>query len=185
MSNLQLPTTTITPPHLPSSYHQIYHPACVSPSPPPSSQSSPSSSPSPPPTLATSPSVESTDLTTNTCTRRTTAGDTISVHYRGTLLSTGAEFDASYNRNQPLTFTVGQGQVIKGWDEGLLEMCVGDKRKLVIPPEFGYGERGMGPIPGGSTLVFETEVVGIEGVGSEGVGDGEGEGEGMHVGDEL
>lgn len=119
-------------------------------------------------------------LVTNTCTRKTTRGDTISVHYRGTLASDGSEFDASYNRNQPLSFTVGQGQVIKGWDEGLLDMCIGDKRKLTIPPEFGYGDRGMGPIPGGSTLIFETELMGIEGVekeedkaqATEGAGDG-------------
>ena len=76
----------------------------------------------------------------------------ISVHYRGTLLVDGSEFDASYNRGQPLSFTVGEGQVIKGWDEGLLDMCIGDKRKLTIPPEFAYGERAMGPIPAGSTL---------------------------------
>lgn len=74
------------------------------------------------------------------------------MHYRGTLQADGTEFDASYNRDKPLTFTVGQGQVIKGWDEGLLGMCVGDKRKLTIPPEFGYGEQGMGPIPPASTL---------------------------------
>jgi FK506-binding protein 2 len=74
------------------------------------------------------------------------------VHYRGTLLATGAKFDASYDRNDPLQFTVGKGMVIKGWDEGLLDMCPGDKRKLTIPPEFGYGQRAMGPIPAGSTL---------------------------------
>lgn len=75
------------------------------------------------------------------------------MHYRGTLASDGSEFDSSYSRSQPLTFTVGQGQVIKGWDEGLLDMCVGDQRKLTIPPEFGYGERAVGgKIPGGSTL---------------------------------
>lgn len=88
----------------------------------------------------------------------------IQVHYRGTLESDGTEFDASYNRGQPLSFTVGKGQVIKGWDDGLLEMCIGDKRKLTIPPEFGYGQRAMGPIPAGSTLIFETELVAIEGV---------------------
>lgn len=87
------------------------------------------------------------------CTRKTTRGDQISVHYRGTLASDGSEFDSSYSRSQPLTFTVGQGQVIKGWDEGLLDMCIGDQRKLTIPPEFGYGDRAMGgKIPGGSTL---------------------------------
>ena len=88
----------------------------------------------------------------NTCSRKTQRGDSISVHYRGTLASDGTEFDASYNRGTPLDFTVGKGQVIKGWDEGLLDMCIGDKRKLTIPPEFGYGERAMGPIPAGSTL---------------------------------
>ena len=88
----------------------------------------------------------------NDCGRKTQRGDSISVHYRGTLASDGSEFDASYNRGKPLDFTVGKGQVIKGWDEGLLDMCIGDKRTLTIPPEFGYGERAMGPIPAGSTL---------------------------------
>ncbi|CAD6580759.1 MAG: Peptidyl-prolyl cis-trans isomerase fpr2 [Alectoria sarmentosa] len=100
----------------------------------------------------------------NDCGRKTQRGDSISVHYRGTLASDGSEFDASYNRGKPLDFTVGKGQVIKGWDEGLLDMCIGDKRTLTIPPEFGYGERAMGPIPAGSTLIFETELMGIEGV---------------------
>lgn len=86
------------------------------------------------------------------CTRKTQRGDTISVHYRGTLAADGSEFDASYNRGQPLSFVVGQGQVIKGWDEGLLDMCPGDKRTLTIQPEWAYGDRGVGPIPGGSVL---------------------------------
>jgi len=98
------------------------------------------------------------------CTRKTQRGDKIDVHYLGTLASDGSKFDSSYDRNSPLTFTVGQGQVIKGWDEGLLDMCIGDKRKLTIPPELGYGQRAMGPIPAGSTLVFETELMGIHGV---------------------
>ncbi|MCJ1285947.1 Peptidyl-prolyl cis-trans isomerase fpr2 [Xylographa opegraphella] len=98
------------------------------------------------------------------CTRKTQRGDKIDVHYLGTLASDGSKFDSSYDRSQPLSFTVGQGQVIKGWDEGLLDMCIGDKRKLTIPPEFGYGQRAMGPIPAGSTLVFETELMGIQGV---------------------
>ena len=89
---------------------------------------------------------------TNECTRKTQRGDSISVHYKGTLASDGSKFDASYDRGQPLDFTVGQGQVIKGWDDNLLDMCPGDKRKLTIPPEFGYGDRAMGPIPAGSTL---------------------------------
>ncbi|KAL8703831.1 MAG: hypothetical protein Q9201_002980 [Fulgogasparrea decipioides] len=89
---------------------------------------------------------------TNECSRKTQRGDTVDVHYRGTLASDGSEFDASYKRGQPLSFTVGKGMVIQGWDEGLLDMCIGDKRKLTIPPEFGYGQRAMGAIPAGSTL---------------------------------
>jgi len=87
-----------------------------------------------------------------TCARKTQAGDKINVHYRGTLESDGSEFDASYNRGQPLTFVVGQGQVIKGWDQGLLDMCPGEKRKLTIQPEWAYGSRSMGPIPADSVL---------------------------------
>ncbi|KAL3457148.1 hypothetical protein BJX64DRAFT_269357 [Aspergillus heterothallicus] len=98
------------------------------------------------------------------CTRKTAKGDTVHMHYRGTLAADGSEFDASYNRGKPFTFPLGAGRVIKGWDQGLLDMCVGEKRTLTIPPEYGYGDRGVGPIPGGSTLIFETELIGIEGV---------------------
>ncbi|KAB8229079.1 Peptidyl-prolyl cis-trans isomerase fpr2 [Aspergillus alliaceus] len=98
------------------------------------------------------------------CTRKTVKGDTVHMHYKGTLQSDGSEFDSSYKRNSPLKFKVGSGMVIKGWDEGLLDMCIGEKRTLTIPPEYGYGSRGVGPIPGGATLIFETELVGIEGV---------------------
>jgi len=98
------------------------------------------------------------------CTRKTVKGDKVDMHYRGTLASDGSEFDASYSRGQPLSFELGAGRVIKGWDEGLLGMCIGEKRTLTIPPELGYGQRAMGPIPAGSTLVFETELVGIRGV---------------------
>ena len=69
-------------------------------------------------------------------------------------LYVGSEFDASYNRGMPLSFAVGSGQVIKGWDQGLLDMCIGEKRKLTIQPEWGYGARGMGPIPANSVLIF-------------------------------
>lgn len=86
------------------------------------------------------------------CPRKSMKGDMISVHYRGTLKDGGNEFDSSYKRGQPLDFMVGQGQVIKGWDDNLIGMCVGDKRTLSIPPEHGYGDRDMGPIPAGSTL---------------------------------
>ncbi|KAI0517079.1 hypothetical protein F5B22DRAFT_125552 [Xylaria bambusicola] len=98
------------------------------------------------------------------CERQTKKGDTIEVHYRGTLASNGNKFDASYDRGTPFVFPLGAGRVIKGWDEGLLDMCIGEKRTLTVPPEMGYGNRGMGPIPAGSTLVFETELIGIKGV---------------------
>ncbi|KAH7079186.1 hypothetical protein BKA63DRAFT_563832 [Paraphoma chrysanthemicola] len=101
------------------------------------------------------------------CSRKTIAGDKIHVHYRGTLEKDGSEFDASYNRGQPLSFTVGQGQVIKGWDQGLLDMCPGEKRKLTIQPDWAYGSRGAGPIPANSVLIFETELVSIDGVSKD------------------
>jgi len=97
------------------------------------------------------------------CERKSQKGDKISVHYRGTLTD-GKEFDASYNRGTPLTFVVGRGSVIKGWDENLIGMCIGEKRTLTIPPAFAYGDRATGPIPAGSTLIFETELMGIDGV---------------------
>ncbi|KAG5753952.1 hypothetical protein H9Q70_003405 [Fusarium xylarioides] len=98
------------------------------------------------------------------CDRKTQKGDRVQMHYRGTLKDSGKQFDASYDRSTPLDFVVGSGQVIRGWDEGLLDMCIGEKRLLTIPPEYGYGQRAIGPIPAGSTLVFETELVGIQGV---------------------
>ncbi|PYI15170.1 putative FKBP-type peptidyl-prolyl isomerase [Aspergillus violaceofuscus CBS 115571] len=101
------------------------------------------------------------------CSRKTQSGDTVHMHYRGTLAADGAEFDASYKRGQPLVFKLGAGRVIKGWDQGLLDMCIGEKRTLTIPPEYGYGSRGVGPIPGGATLIFETELVGIDGVAKD------------------
>jgi FK506-binding protein 2 len=103
---------------------------------------------------------------THTCKRPSQKGDKIHVHYSGTLLD-GTPFDSSRTRGQPFSFTLGGGQVIKGWDQGLLDMCVGDKRKLTIPSDLGYGDRGMGPIPAKSTLVFETELMGIQGVDKE------------------
>jgi FKBP-type peptidyl-prolyl cis-trans isomerase len=94
------------------------------------------------------------------CDTRTAAGDQLSMHYRGTLLEGGKQFDASYDRGQEFTFGLGAGQVIKGWDQGLQKMCPGDHRKLTIPPHLGYGERGAGrDIPPNAWLVFEVECV--------------------------
>ncbi|XP_037558042.1 FK506-binding protein 2 [Dermacentor silvarum] len=99
---------------------------------------------------------------TENCSRKSKKGDILSMHYTGTLLD-GKEFDSSRQRNEPFRFQIGLGQVIKGWDQGLLDMCVGDKRKLTVPPSLGYGEAGAGDrIPPGSTLVFETELTKIE-----------------------
>ncbi|KAL7904674.1 hypothetical protein GGI35DRAFT_462360 [Trichoderma velutinum] len=98
------------------------------------------------------------------CKRKSQRGDKLLMHYRGTLAATGEEFGASYDRNQPFTFKLGIGEVIKGWDQGFLNMCIGEKRILTIPPKMGYGNHNMGPIPAGSTLVYETELLAIEGV---------------------
>ncbi len=90
------------------------------------------------------------------------SGDTISVHYTGRLVD-GTKFDSSLDRGTPFTFTIGAGQVIKGWDEGLLGMKVGEKRTLTIPADKGYGATGAGGvIPPNATLIFETELVSIQ-----------------------
>ncbi|XP_029164986.1 FK506-binding protein 2 isoform X1 [Nylanderia fulva] len=95
------------------------------------------------------------------CDVRSKKGDQLTMHYTGTLQD-GSKFDSSLDRDQPFTFQLGVGQVIKGWDQGLLDMCVGEKRKLTIPPELGYGEKGAGNvIPGGATLTFEVELMNI------------------------
>jgi peptidylprolyl isomerase len=88
-------------------------------------------------------------------------GDVVSVHYVGTLQN-GTEFDNSKKRGAPFEFKVGGGQVIAGWEEGLVGMQVGGQRVLVIPPEKGYGANGIGPIPGNATLVFSIELLEIK-----------------------
>ena len=90
-------------------------------------------------------------------------GQTCVMHYTGWLIS-GEKFDSSVDRGQPFEFTLGVGQVIKGWDQGVATMKVGGKVKLTIPPELGYGSRtvGGGLIPANSTLVFEVELLGVK-----------------------
>ncbi|XP_068619608.1 peptidyl-prolyl cis-trans isomerase FKBP2 [Battus philenor] len=96
------------------------------------------------------------------CTIKSRKGDLLHMHYTGTL-EDGTEFDSSIPRGNPLTFTLGSGQVIKGWDQGLIGMCEGEHRKLVIPPELAYGESGAPPkIPKSATLTFHVELVKIE-----------------------
>jgi peptidylprolyl isomerase len=90
------------------------------------------------------------------------AGSTVKVHYVGVAHSTGEEFDASYDRGEPLQFRLGVGQVISGWDTGVQGMKVGGRRRLVIPPHLGYGDRGAGgAIKPGETLIFVCDLVGV------------------------
>merc|ERR1712225_227930 len=98
------------------------------------------------------------------------AGDKLTMHYTGTIDKQsktgvkGKKFDLSLDRGTPFTFTLGQGQVIKGWDKGLVGICPGEKRKLVIPPALGYGSQGAGAvIPGGATLDFSVECLKVNG----------------------
>jgi peptidylprolyl isomerase len=93
-------------------------------------------------------------------------GKTCVMHYTGWLYTNGQKgkkFDSSVDRGEPFEFRIGVGQVIKGWDEGVMSMKIGGKRTLVIPPELGYGASGVGNglIPGGATLLFEVELLGL------------------------
>lgn len=87
-------------------------------------------------------------------------GDTLTVHYVGRLPD-GKVFDSSVDRGQPFTFILGSGQVIRGWDEGMVGMHVGGQRKLTIAPDYGYGAQGIGPIPPNSTLIFDVELLNV------------------------
>lgn len=90
-----------------------------------------------------------------------TPGAMVTVHYTGTLTD-GTKFDSSVDRNQPYSFKIGVGSVIQGWDEGVMTMKVGGKRKLIVPPELGYGASGQGKIPPNSTLLFDVELLNVK-----------------------
>ncbi len=89
-------------------------------------------------------------------------GDKVTVHYVGTLTN-GTKFDSSRDRGLPFTFTLGAGEVIKGWDQGVVGMKVGGLRRLTIPASLGYGATGQGPIPPNATLIFEVELLSVNG----------------------
>jgi len=111
---------------------------------------------SPPPT-----ELRITDITSGDG-AEATAGRIICAHYVGVAHSSGEEFDASYNRGEPLSFRLGVGQVIAGWDQGIQGMKVGGRRQLVIPPDLAYGDRGAGAaIKPGETLIFVVDLVDV------------------------
>jgi len=101
-------------------------------------------------------------LVPETCEKKAMNGQMLTMHYTGTL-EDGTKFDSSVDRNEPFKFQIGVGQVIKGWEEGVLGMCIGEKRTLIVPPELGYGDQGAGEvIPGGATLNFDIELLETE-----------------------
>lgn len=96
------------------------------------------------------------------CRVKAKAGHTVDVHYTGYFRDNLKEFDSSYNRGTPISFKLGSGQVIKGWDQGLLGMCIGEERKIQIPSKLAYGERGIpGVIPKNADMIFDVKLVDI------------------------
>jgi peptidylprolyl isomerase len=105
--------------------------------------------------------LEIVDITEGSGTEAT-SGATVLAHYVGVTHSSGEEFDASYNRGEPLSFRLGVGQVISGWDQGIAGMKVGGRRRLTIPPHLAYGDRGAGGVIGpGETLIFVVDLVDV------------------------
>lgn len=124
------------------------------------SNSTPTSNPMPtlPPSKITELKIEDIKVGTGSAVK---SGDTVSINYLGTL-EDGSKFDSSYDRNQPFETQIGVGQVIEGWDKGVVGMQVGGKRKLTIPYQMAYGENAYGPIPAKATLIFEVELMAIK-----------------------
>lgn len=124
------------------------------------SNATPTSNPMPtlPPSKVTELKIEDIKVGTGNAVK---SGDTVSINYLGTLKD-GTKFDSSYDRNQPFETQIGVGQVIEGWDKGVVGMQVGGKRKLTIPYQMAYGENAYGPIPAKATLIFEVELMAIK-----------------------
>ncbi|SCU98867.1 LAME_0G00870g1_1 [Lachancea meyersii CBS 8951] len=102
------------------------------------------------------------EIPASECKIKATDGDVVSVHYSGSLVGSDEVFDSSYSRGVPISFELGSGRVIQGWDQGILGMCIGEKRELRIPSNLGYGARGAGAvIPPNADLFFETTLVDI------------------------